>query len=183
MATLNPGTIALVIFVPLIAWRIYARFRRMVGRQRLSRIRPWITLTIFPLLILMILWVTRFDGAREGWLAAGLVVGMALAVFALRLTRFEASPEGLFYTPNAPLGIALTVLMVGRIGYRMYEVWAIGPALAPNNTEFVRSPLTLVIFGVLAGYYIAYAVGLVRWRRRVMRAKREREAAQARQQE
>jgi len=180
MATVNPVTIALAIFVPLIAWRIYARFRRMVGRQRLTRVRPWITLTFFPLLIGMVLWVTRFDGVRGGWLVGGLLVGAALAVTALRLTRFEVTPDGLFYTPNAPLGIALTVLMVGRIGYRMYEVWSMGPMLARDNTEFIRSPITLVIFGVLAGYYIAYAIGLVRWRWRVLRAKRE---AQRRQEE
>ena len=181
MATINPATLALVVLVPLIAWRIYARFRRLVGRKRLSRIRPWITLTVFVLLILTLLWVTRFDIEREGWLAAGLAVGAALAVFAFRLTRFEPTPEGLFYTPNAPLGIALSLLMIGRIGYRMFEVASMGPAIARDNTAFVRSPLTLVIFGVLAGYYVAYAIGLVRWRFRVLRAKREREASQPRQ--
>jgi hypothetical protein len=178
MAPFNTGTMVMVILVPLLAWRMYSRFRRLVGRQRLSRIRPWITLTIFPLLILMIAWVTRFDGEREGYLAAGLAVGALLAVIAHRLTRFEATREGLFYTPNAPLGIALSLLMVGRIAYRMVEVWSMDPSIARNNTEFVRSPLTLVIFGVLAGYYIAYAIGLVRWRWRVLRAKREREGQQ-----
>jgi len=173
-----PGTIAIAVLVPLIAWRIYARFRRMVGRQRLSRVRPWITIIVFPLLIAMLLWVTRFDFEREGWLVLGIAVGAALAVVAFRLTRFEDTPAGLFYTPNAPLGIALTVLMVGRIGYRMYEVWTLGPTMARNNTEFIRSPLTLAIFGVLAGYYVAYAIGLVRWRFAALAAKREREAAQ-----
>jgi hypothetical protein len=174
-----PGTLAIAVIVPLLAWRIYARFRRLVGRQRLSRVRPWITLTIFPLLVAMLLWVTRFDGEREGWLVLGIAAGAALAVFALRLTRFEAvAGEGFFYTPNAPLGIALTALMVGRIGYRMYEVWTLGPNVARNNTEFIRSPVTLVIFGVLAGYYISYATGLVRWRLGALRAKREREARQ-----
>jgi hypothetical protein len=32
--------------------------------------------------------------------------------------------------------------------------------------DFTRSPLTLLIFGVLAGYYMTYAVGLLRWRKR-----------------
>jgi hypothetical protein len=178
MAALNPGTIALAIFVPLMVWRLYARFRRLVGRQRLSRIRPWITLAVFPLLLAMLAWVTRFDVVREGWLAAGLAIGAGLAVFAHRLTRFEATPEGLFYTPNAPLGIALSLLMVGRIGYRMYEVWSLGPTLARDNTAFLRSPLTLALFGLLAGYYVAYAAGLIRWRSKVLRARREREAAQ-----
>jgi len=42
--------------------------------------------------------------------------------------------------------------------------------------DFVRSPLTLAVFGLLAGYYIGYAIGLARWHHRVLRARREREA-------
>jgi len=35
-----------------------------------------------------------------------------------------------------------------------------------EHREFVTSPVTLVIFGVLAGYYISYALGLLAWRKR-----------------
>jgi hypothetical protein len=42
--------------------------------------------------------------------------------------------------------------------------------------DFARSSLTLAVFGLLAGCYIAYAIGLLRWRLRVLRAKRQREA-------
>ena len=50
------------------------------------------------------------------------------------------------------------------------------PTPSTSAADFVRSPLTLAVFGLLAGYYIAYAIGLVRWRYRVLRAKRERES-------
>ena len=40
-------------------------------------------------------------------------------------------------------------------------------AEAPSSEDFARSPLTLAIFGTLAGYYVAYAIGLIRWARRV----------------
>jgi hypothetical protein len=45
----------------------------------------------------------------------------------------------------------------------------------------LQSPLTLAIFGLLAGYNTAYAIGLLRWRRGVIaRArKRDRLAAEA----
>ena len=36
---------------------------------------------------------------------------------------------------------------------------------APN--DFAASPLTLAIFGLLAGYYVTYAIGLINWRKRV----------------
>ena len=29
------------------------------------------------------------------------------------------------------------------------------------------NPLTMAIFGTLAGYYVTYAIGLLRWRARV----------------
>jgi hypothetical protein len=38
------------------------------------------------------------------------------------------------------------------------------------------SAATVAIFGLLAGYYITYAIGLARWRYRVIRNKHEREA-------
>ncbi len=167
MPSLNPGTIALLIVLPLIVWRMYSRFRRLVGRQRLSRIRPWITVTVFPTLVFLVAWVAQFHVERLAWLAIGLVLGALCAVYALRLTRFEATTQGLFYTPNAHLGIALSTLMLARIGYRMYEVMTAGPILARDNSEFVRSPITLAIFGILAGYYVAYAIGLIRWRRKL----------------
>lgn len=157
---MNLPALGLALLVPLVAWRIYARFRRMVGRQRLSRVRPWITLTIFPALVLLLAWLSHDRTDALGWLAGAMVAGAILAQYGLSRTQFEATPRGFFYTPHAPLGIALSVLFVGRIAYRVYEVLRQGPAAA----EFARSPLTLAVFGLLAGYYIAYAVGLVRWR-------------------
>lgn len=168
--TLNPATVTLIVLVPLLAWRMYSRFRRLVGRQKLSRVRPWITLAIFPLIVLMLVAATLAHPERLAGLAAALVAGALLGVFGLRHTRFEATPLGLFYTPNAHLGIALSLLFLGRIIYRFVEIYAIDPAVPRGMQDFARSPLTLAVFGLLAGYYIAYAIGLVRWRFRVARA-------------
>ena len=176
MQTPSPSTITLLVLLPLLAWRVYARFRRMVGRQRLSRVRPWITLAIFPTLIVLLGFAAQAHPERLWWLAGGLGLGALLGVFGLSRTRFEPTPQGLFYTPNAHLGIALSLLFVARIIYRIVEVYAIEPGARHGMHDFARSPITLAVFGLLAGYYIAYAIGLVRWRFRVLRAKREREA-------
>ena len=176
--TITPTVVAYAIAVPLVAWRVYARFRRAVGRQRLSKVRPWITLTLFPLICALLVAGSFAHPLNLALLAAGLVGGALLAQYGLRSTRFEAiAGVGFFYTPNAPLGIALGVLFLGRILYRVIELREIAPGgTAP---DFARSPVTLAIFGLLAGYYIAYAIGLVRWRAGVMKAKRERELASA----
>jgi hypothetical protein len=173
-----PGasTVALLVLIPLLAWRIYARTRRMVGRQRLSKVRPWITLAIFPGLVALLCFAALSHAERLGWLAAGLAAGSLLGVFGLSKTRFEPTRQGLYYTPNAHLGIALSLLFVARIAYRIVEVYAFEPTVPHAMEDFARSSLTLSVFGLLAGYYIAYAIGLVRWRLRVLQAKRRREA-------
>ena len=176
MNTPSASTMTLVALLPLLAWRVYSRFRRMVGRQRLSKIRPWVTLVIFPLLISLLSFAAFSHVERLWWLAGGLGIGSLLGIYGLRKTRFEPTKQGLFYTPNAHLGIALSLLFVGRIIYRLVEVYAVTPDMPHGMDDFARSSLTLSVFGLLAGYYIAYAIGLVRWRFSVLRAKRLRES-------
>lgn len=175
----STSNLVLMLLLPLIVWRVYARFKRMVGRQRLSRIRPWITLAIFPTLVALLAYLSRHQPESLAWLAAGLAAGAVLARYGWNKTMFETTPRGLFYTPNAHLGIALSLLFVTRILYRFFEIYAIERPGSRDAADFVRSPLTLLVFGLLAGYYIAYAIGLARWRWRVLRAKRLREAAAA----
>src|SRR4051812_46904509 len=108
---MNTPTVVLIALVPLIAWRLYSRVRRMVGRQRLSRIRPWIPVCLFPVLVLLLGLVSRQHPVTLAALAGGVTFGGVLAVYGLRLTRFERTPQGLFYTPNAYLGVALSLLL------------------------------------------------------------------------
>jgi hypothetical protein len=169
-------TVTLLVLLPLLVWRIQARFRRMVGRQRLSKVRPWVTLAIFPALVVLLCFSALPHAERLWWLAAGLSIGSVLGVFGLSKTRFEPTPQGLFYTPNAHLGIALSLLFAARIAYRFAEVYALAPAVSHGMKDFARSSLTLSVFGLLAGYYVSYAIGLVRWRFRVLKAKRQRDA-------
>jgi hypothetical protein len=152
----------------LVGWRLYSRFKRMIGRQRLSKVRPWVTLCVFPLLVLLLLLASAFHPLAALALVAGVLGGAALGRYGLYLTKFEQTPLGLFYTPNAHLGIALSLLLIARIGYRAAYLYFMPEAILESSSVFVRSPLTLLIFGTLAGYYIAYAIGLIRWRRRVL---------------
>lgn len=154
----------------LVGWRLYSRVRRMVGRQRLSKVRPWVTLCLFPLLLVFLLassWAHPF--ATLG-LVGGTMLGIALGLLGLRLTRFEQTPVGLFYTPSAHLGIALSLLLFARIAYRIVEMYVVPGATQGGADAFARSPLTMLVFGTLAGYYVCYAAGLLRWRSRTRAA-------------
>ncbi|MEO5693815.1 MAG: CcdC protein domain-containing protein [Usitatibacter sp.] len=174
-----PGasTITLLLLAPLVAWRIYSRVRRMVGRQKLSPLRARITLVVFPLLLMLIGATALTHPERLLLLGAGVACGVALSVYGLRKTRFEVAPDALYYTPNAHLGIALSLLLVARIAWRIVEIYTMPPGAMGDGADFARSPLTLVVFGMLAGYYIGYAVGLLRHRSSVLLAKTERESA------
>jgi hypothetical protein len=158
--------------LPLIAWRVYARFKRMVGRQRLTKYRLWVQLTLFPALVLLFGISAASSPLSLLILATGLVCGATLGLYGIKTTVFKPEPGNLFYTPSAHLGIALSVLFVLRIVYRFIEIYALRSSVDPSLTGFARSSLTLAVFGLLAGYYISYAVGLARWRQRVLQAKR-----------
>ncbi len=166
----HPATLLIpAAIVVLVGWRLYARFKRVVGRQRLSKVRPWLTVTFFPLLAALLVLRSLAHPVSTLALAGGLAAGAALGAYGSRRTKFEQTPLGLYYTPNAHLGIALSALLVARVGYRMVQLYFVSVAARTDSITFLHSPLTLLIFGMLAGYYIAYALGLIRWRREVER--------------
>jgi hypothetical protein len=162
----NPSLFVSLGIAALIAWRIYRRVRRMVGRQRLSSVRPWITVSLFPVLIALPLLGSIPRPSSALALVVGVGLGAGLGIYGLRLTKFEETPAGLYYTPNAHLGIGLSLLFLGRVAYRAIRLYASEVPVTAPPVDFVRSPLTLLIFGTLAGYYVAYAIGLLRWRSR-----------------
>jgi hypothetical protein len=168
----GPTTIVFLVLIPLLAWRMYSRFKRMVGRQRLSRVRPWLSVVVFPLLIVALGAATLSHPEGFWVLAVGLIAGALLGVFGLTRTRFESTSEGLFYTPNVHLGMALSLLLVVRLAFRLVQVLSADPQVLQHDTNgFAQSPFTLGVVGLLAGYYVAYAIGLLRWRFRVIAAR------------
>lgn len=162
----------------LVVWRVYKRVRRLVGRQKLSPVRAWFTVILFPLLLAVLALGVLAQPLKLAMLVGGVAVGAGLGVYAHKLTRFEVTPEGNFYTPNAHLGIALSLLFIGRMAFRLVSVYLLGSGVAQMAGEgahtghaigdpaFLLSGWTLLIFGTLAGYYVSYAVGLLRWRAR-----------------
>jgi hypothetical protein len=168
-----PSLLVWLLIGVFVVWRFYSRIRRMVVRQQLSKVRPWITVCAFPVLLVLLAASSIAQPQSLAALLGGTAVGVGLGIYGIRLTRFEKTPEGLYYTPSAHLGIALSVLLIGRLGYRamqMYSFTDAGYTPPPPAAGIASSPVTLLIFGALAGYYVSYAVGLLRWRRSVVNA-------------
>jgi hypothetical protein len=177
MAAPNPSLITWLVLLPLIAWRMVSRVKRMIQRQPLTRWRPWVTLTLFPLL-LWLLAMTAFvpphppQPLKLVWLAAGWIAGAAIGLYGLKRTRFEVTPEGLFYTPDARLGLALSAIFIARLVYRMGNLLLAGPQAA-QGYDFALSPYTLAPVGLFSGYFMAYAAGLLLRRSRMLRAQHQ----------
>jgi hypothetical protein len=169
-ANVHPSVYTSFAIAALVLWRMYARVRRVIGRQQLSTVRPWLTVTLFPLLFALFAVGATMSQQPMAIVAllVGASLGVALGIIGHRLTTFEVTPQGLFYTPNAHLGIALSLLLVGRIAWRYFQIsMTVDTSATGPGAGFVSSPLTLLIFGTLAGYYVSYAIGLLRWQRQV----------------
>ena len=77
----------------------------------------------------------------------------------------EAVGPDRFYTPHTYIGALVSALFLGRIAYRFIVLYSTSHAVAAGSLPFSsyeRSPLTLALFGVLVGYYVAYYTGVLR---------------------
>lgn len=163
---MTSAQLAPAILIPFIAWRIYVRARRNVGRQPFRRGRLLAQVVIYSTIaMLLAVFAVKHLPSLEAELS-GLVGGALLAMLGLKFTRWEMTPEGNFYTPNAFLGLGLTLLFVGRIVYRSTVLLTNASPVTQPAAHFA-SPLTLAIFGLTAGYFIAYSAGVILRGRRV----------------
>ena len=149
-----------ILFGGLIAWSIYRRVRRNIGRQKLSPTRHVISIIIFSLISLVLLGVSELLPKLISGFGIGLLLGVVLGFVGLRLTKFETTAEGRFYTPDPRIGMAIVLLFVGRMIYRFWSLrHLVGEAQTPPP---FKSALTYLTFGLLAGYYIVFYIGLIR---------------------
>jgi len=125
----------------------------------------WLRAGIFCLLAALIAVQIARDIDLLGILVAGIACGAVLGYFGLRHTKFEVTAEGRFYTPHTYIGMAVTALFVGRLLYRildMYDGLAPPPTTGQDLAAIYRhSPFTLAVIGTLVGYYVLYYVGIL----------------------
>jgi hypothetical protein len=149
----------------VIAFAIYRRVRRNIGRQLLSPMRLKWRIGLFAVIGTLVLSVSARDSALCASMAAGIVGGVALGWFGLKHTQFEATPQGRWYTPHTYIGAFVSALFLGRVAYRFTVLYSTSQAVTADSDPFAayqKSPLTLAIFGVLVGYYVFYYSGVLR---------------------
>lgn len=161
------GILKTVLIGALVLFALYRRFRRNFGRQPLRTTRMWIRIVILALVCVLLLASPFNTGMSFLAAAIGAVIGIGLAFYAAMHTRFEVTSNVRYYTPNPYIGMGVTALLIGRLIYRFTVIYpamhsamqqaAQNPQLQnPAFASFQRSPLTLGIYFLLAGYYIAY---------------------------
>jgi hypothetical protein len=158
-----PAPVVAVALAPLVAWRVYSRVKRLTTRQRSRTWRHRTTLVFFPLLVLMLGWMASTNPLALLAFLVCLAGGSLLGVLALSKTAFEQEGDQFYFTPHARIGMMVASLFLARMAWRAWEFYSTGSMA--NNHDFAKSPLTLAVFGILAGYYMTYALGLLRWRK------------------
>jgi hypothetical protein len=153
-----------LLLLPLSLWQ---RYRMGKARRRalpwLVRLNAWLLLASALLFLLSMgvagLWWPNATAYALGGLAAGLATGTA----GLWLSRFEYTPQGLFYTPNAWLSLALVLLVAARLAMGVVETWRYwqGRDALSMLPAFEHASL-FAVAGVLLGHYLAYGWGLRR---------------------
>ncbi len=165
VAPVDPKLITPVLMVGVVAWVIYRRVRRNIGRQQIRSGWMQFRIVIFSVFGALTLFASLRDMNLLGAMFAGLAGGAALAWFGLRHTKFETTPQGNFYTPHTYIGVAVSALLLARVAYRFIVLYpAMHAATQVDANPFAayqKSPLTLAIFGVLIGYYVAYYAGVL----------------------
>ena len=96
--------------------------------------------------------------------ALGLLAGILIGIVGLWLTRWEPSPSALHFTPNRFLVLAITLTIVGRIGYSFWRAWQTWGHAVDRKDWLVTWGVAeaLGAGGVVLGYYLAYWWGVRR---------------------
>ncbi len=168
-----------LVMLPLLAWVVWRRVSRQFGRQPIQRKRMIFRIVLFSAIggALALSGFHRIELA-EG-LAGGVLSGGALGLLGLRLTRFEVDPlKGDCYVPHPWIGALLTVLLLGRLAWRllvllpqMQHAPAAAGAPVMATMGYTASPLTMLVIGLLVGYYIVYFSGLLIHHRRFQQSR------------
>jgi hypothetical protein len=153
-----------LVAVPLVGFLLYRRLRWSFGRQTVTPKRMALRMVLLCVVCTLLLVRSPVTTTSLG-AAAGLVLGVALAMVGLIHTKVEAIAEGKFYTPNKWIGLAVTALFLGRLAGRLFAVSERATQVASGVSAYAglqQSPLTLGLFFLLAGYYVTYYAGVLR---------------------
>lgn len=152
--------------IVIICFFIYRRTKRTIGFQKLAKGRLKFRLTVFSILGIAIFLLGFIHPIHFIGYLIGLAAGVGLGLTAIRHTRFEHRADGWYYRTHLWIEIAVLVLFLSRIIYRVVFI-----ALSPNPTsslnpadltQFTKDPVTAGVFFIIVSYYILFFGYLLR---------------------
>jgi len=152
----------------IILFFIYRRFRRNFGRQKLRPGRLKFRIWVLGIVGLLLLVPAFFSPLRALATAVGLGIGVSLALWAAKHTRFEKQDDTLYYIPHTYTGMVVTALFLGRLLYKIVFLSSSMVSLATTDAAGANpwdfggfsaisgNPVTRIVFFILVGYYCYY---------------------------
>jgi hypothetical protein len=109
------------------------------------------------------LWVPKAFTYSLGGFACGCLLGL----LGLALTRWEPTPQALYFTPNRPLVLLLTLAVTARLLYGLWRIWHAWRDSGANDSWLAAAGIggSMAVGALVIGYYLSYSAG-VRWRLR-----------------
>jgi hypothetical protein len=156
------------LFTSLIGLAYLRRIVGNFGRRPWRPVRTGIRLGLLSLALLGLLMAAVFVPGAGFAVGLGIAAGGTLAGFALRHNHAEVVAGVAGYTPNPWIGGLLSLLLVGRLLWRMTQVDM--SAMAASGAGFGQqaSPLTLGIAATLVSFYVVNSIGLFVQMRRLL---------------
>ena len=157
--------LAVIALIPLSVVQRY----RMGAARRLAR--GWIATLNLAALTFSVVLVLISAAFTNVWVpdalkftAMGLAGGLLLGIVGTALTRWEATPQALHYTPPRVLVLLVTSLVAARILFGFWRAWRTWNAGA-SEAWFLGGEVagTMAAGAVVLGYYVAFWFG-VRYR-------------------
>jgi len=154
--------------IALVLFFFYRRLRRNFGRQKLGRKRLKFRMYLLGTLGALGLLGVAFSPLSALATVAGIGMGVALALWAAKHTRFEKQDDTLYYIPHTYAGMVVSALFLGRIIYRFVILSSSMGSLAfmdsagasPGDfggfSAIAHNPVTRCIFYIVVGYYVYY---------------------------
>ncbi len=150
----------------LVMFAVYRRLRRSFGRQPLQARRMTVRIILLLVVGSTLVPPALLSMPLLGAEAVGAALGVGLGMWGAARTRFEMHDGRVHYVPHTYAGIAVSLLLLGRLSYRAIQIYLSGNGshlgAAPSSPVGVK-PLTVGIFFVLLGYYV-YFYGWLLWK-------------------
>lgn len=151
--------------IVFIGFFMYRRTKRTIGFQKLSKGRLRFRLTLFSALGIAIFLLGFIHPIHFIGYLIGLAAGAGLGLTAIRHTRFEHRADGWYYRTHLWIEIAVLVLFLGRIAYRLASIALSADPTSMNPADpaqFTKDPVTAGVFFIIVSYYILFFSYLLR---------------------